>query len=375
MQNSDVIPYDLVTTKMNFWYTALKNNWTYEAEKIKNEVKEEIDSMEENQDALIYYSLLDFRHKLQLDYMCSSGGDLDSRFEEFRKLRKLKNLEGMLEYYYNFFAGMYHFRQKELLHALTYYKNAEIQLHSFDCDDLEKADFYFKTSEVYYHMKQTFFSMNYAKQAYDIYKKYDTYGEHRVRCQFIFSGNCRDQMIPEKALPSLNKALNESEKMEIDHLIGSSHLNLGICYNQLEELEKSSNHLEKALTVYKEINHIFTSKALFNLAFVRAKQSERVSANDLYLEGKEFAEKARNAYDVAKFEMLKGLYLIHDVDLVRETFKFFNENGLYADVEDYGIIAAKILESKEKAYDACEFYRVAYNARRQILRSGLLHEN
>ena len=51
-------------------------------------------------------------------------------------------------------------------------------------------------------------------------------------------------MYPEKALINLHKALEESNDLGADHLIGSSHLNLGICYNQLEELEKSSNHLK-----------------------------------------------------------------------------------------------------------------------------------
>lgn len=58
--------------------------------------------------------------------------------------------------------------------------------------------------------------------------------------------------------------------------------------------------------------------------------------------------KNRNTYDLAKLEMLKGLYLIHDVDLIRESFKFFKDNGLYADMEDYGVIAAEVLEGKEK---------------------------
>ncbi|MEC1262366.1 tetratricopeptide repeat protein [Bacillus swezeyi] len=372
----DVIPYDLVATKMNFWYTALKNNWPGQAEDTRKEVERELDQMEQNQDVVVYYNLLLFRHNLQFDYMYSDpGGNLNSRFEEFKKIRDQNNLEGMLEYYYQFFAGMYHFRQKELILALNFYRNAEKQLDFFDCDELEKAEFYFKTSEVYYHMKQTFFSMNYATQAYNIYKKYDTYGERRVQCQFILAGNCRDQMLPEKAIPSLNQALNESNKIASAHLIGSSHLNLGICYNQLEELEKASNHLQKTLEVYREVNHSFLSKALFNLAHVRAKQAEWVTANDLYFDGKESAEKSHNAYDIAKLEMLKGLYLIHDLDLVRESFKFFKENGLYADVEDYGIIAGEILETEEKIRDACEFYRIACDARRQIQRSGYVNES
>lgn len=370
-----MIPYDLVATKMNFWYTSLKNNWPDKAEKIKKEIEQEIDMMEENQDVLIYYSLLEFRHKLQLDYLYSHPGDLDSRFKEFRELRETRDLEGMLEYYYYFFSGMYHFRQKALIHALNFYRKAENQLHSFDCDELEKAEFYFKTSEVYYHMKQTYFSMNYANRAYQIYEKYDTYGERRVHCQFVITGNLIDQMYPDKALVSLHKALEESKRINSGHLIGSSHLNLGICYNQLEELEKSSSHLKAALEAYRNEYPSFLPKTLFNLSFVMAKLRKLTDAENAYLEGMELAKKNKNHDSLAKFKMIKGLYLSFDLDLVREAFKFFRENGMFADMEDYGVIIAKFLEKKEKVYDALEFYRNAIDARVQIQRSGMLNES
>ena len=60
------------------------------------------------------------------------------------------------------------------------------------------------------------------------------------------------------------------------------------------------------------------------------------------------AEKIATHTILRNLEMLKGLYLIHDVDLIRESFKFFKDNGLYADMEDYGVIAAEVLEGKEK---------------------------
>ncbi|MFP3879306.1 tetratricopeptide repeat protein, partial [Bacillus paralicheniformis] len=150
MVYKSVIPYDLVATKMNYWYVALKNDWVDEAEKMKSEVKQEIAIMEENQDVLIYFSLLEFRHKLMLDYICPEAAkDIQVHYEELReKTKGGRNLNGMLEYYYYFFTAMYHFRQKELLHALAYYQNAENQLNSFESDDVEKAEFYFKLSEI-----------------------------------------------------------------------------------------------------------------------------------------------------------------------------------------------------------------------------------
>ncbi|MFT0804199.1 tetratricopeptide repeat protein, partial [Bacillus swezeyi] len=69
MPSESVIPYDLVATKMNFWYSRIKNNDIGNAEKVRREIQQEINQMEENQDCLIYYSLLEFRHKLMLAYI------------------------------------------------------------------------------------------------------------------------------------------------------------------------------------------------------------------------------------------------------------------------------------------------------------------
>ncbi|MDA1474985.1 Rap family tetratricopeptide repeat protein [Bacillus changyiensis] len=370
----EVIPYDLVATKMNFWYTSLKNNWIGKAEETKKEVKQLLDNMEENQDALIYYSLLEFRHKLQFDFLsASSGGSLEERFEKFREIRKKKKLEGMLDYYYHFFTGMYYFRQRELIHALDFYRKAELQLNSFRCDELEKAEYYYKASEVYYYMKQTFFSMNYANNAYRIYHDHESYGERRVQCQFILSGNLIDRMCHEKALDNLHNALDESNNLGSGHLIGSSHVNLGICYNELEEIDKSSDHLQKALKVYKEEKNPFELKALFNLAHVKIKQAELNKALDLYLEGIELARKYEKFDDFAKLELLKGLYFDYDMDLLRKSFKFFKEKGMYADMEEYSVLAAETLAEKEKVHDSIEFYRVSVEARRLIKRSGIIH--
>ncbi|NPC90792.1 hypothetical protein HOO54_02055 [Bacillus sp. WMMC1349] len=223
-------------------------------------------------------------------------------------------------------------------------------------------------------MKQTLFSMDYATQAYNIFKDHETYGQRRIQSQFIMAGNWLDHMCPEKSLDNLYQALFESEKMNVGYLMGMAHANLGICYDQLEELEKSSSHLRKSLEIYREENNSYQGRVIFNLAHVEVKQGNTIVANDLYLEGKEFAETNQKLDDLAKMELLKGLYLENDTDLVRESFKFFKERGMYADLEEYAIVAAEVLRRREKVYDALDFYRAAVEAKRLIKRSVVLDE-
>ncbi|MFC9414094.1 tetratricopeptide repeat protein, partial [Bacillus velezensis] len=107
--------------------------------------------MEENQDVLLYFSLLEFRHKLMLAYMYPNAiKDIEKNYGELKEYEGHGNLTGMLEYYYYFFMGMFYFRQKELTFSLNYYRQAERYLDSIESGDIEveKAEFYFKLSEV-----------------------------------------------------------------------------------------------------------------------------------------------------------------------------------------------------------------------------------
>lgn len=111
----------------------------------------------------------------------------------------------MRAYYYNFFRGMYEFRNGEYTKAITYYKKAERKIPTIS-DKIEKAEFYFKLSEVYYHMKMTHISMHYAELSYNIYKKHELYSVRRIQCHFVIAGNYDDLENHEKALPHLQEA-------------------------------------------------------------------------------------------------------------------------------------------------------------------------
>lgn len=102
--DKDKIPYDLVTKKLNEWYTSIKNDQVEKAEIIKTEVEKELLNMEENQDALLYYQLLEFRHEIMLSYMESKEiDDLNSAYETIKEIEEQGQLTGMLEILLLFF--------------------------------------------------------------------------------------------------------------------------------------------------------------------------------------------------------------------------------------------------------------------------------
>ncbi|MCY7911121.1 tetratricopeptide repeat protein [Bacillus inaquosorum] len=385
MISQETLPYHYVTTDINHWYVVIKQGRVEKAKEMKRKVEEEFQIMEKNEDVAVYIQLLNLRHQLMLSYL--EPNSADNIEEAYKSVKNAKSnvapdsLTDIIEFYYHFFTGMYHFRTKDLVVALTFYREAERYLDMLDNEDeTNKAEFYFKVAEVYYYMKETHFSMNYAQRAYSIFKEQKdkdgnlTYGKQMVQCQFVISGNWLDKMCYEEALHHANKAYEDAEKIQEQHLIGSAHFNIGICYNQLEELDKAEYHFQRSYDIHRKRGHIYESKAIFNLAYVKAKKNDFKQTELLYNEGKLVAKRHDNKEILEKLKLIKGLYLSYDLNVVREAFKFFKDKSMYADMEEYAVAVAELLNNREKVHEAVEFYRTAIEARRQIQRGSHLDE-
>nr|WP_326205011.1 tetratricopeptide repeat protein [Bacillus mojavensis] len=181
-------------------------------------------------------------------------------------------------------------------------------------------------------------------------------------------------MCYEEALETAEKALKAAVKIGEQHLIGSAHFNVGLCYNHLEELDNAEKHFQIAYEIHKAQKHIYESKAVFNLAYVKAKQNDLQAALKLYEEGKKIAERHNNQEVAEKLKLVKGLYLSFDLQTLREVFEFFREKNLYGDMEEYAVAVADFLTNKEKRHDAVDFYQLAIEARKQIQRGKHLNE-
>lgn len=103
------IAYEEVANKINQWYTMIKKREIEDAIKLKDEIDCLLDDMEENQNLLLYYNLLDARHKMSVDMFKSSGEIL----EKIRKSPEMQKTDDMLQYYFLFFWSIYVF-QKEV---------------------------------------------------------------------------------------------------------------------------------------------------------------------------------------------------------------------------------------------------------------------
>lgn len=100
-----IIPSSDIGVKINKWYELIRRFDSEQAEQLKQEIRTSLDSMEEDQNLLLYFSLMEFRHEVMLDYLKPlKEGKLRANFSELSKEidEHQTHVTGMLEYYYHF---------------------------------------------------------------------------------------------------------------------------------------------------------------------------------------------------------------------------------------------------------------------------------
>nr|WP_213384217.1 tetratricopeptide repeat protein [Bacillus subtilis] len=377
MRMKQTIPSSYVGLKINEWYTHIRQFHVAEAERVKLEVEREIEDMEEDQDLLLYYSLMEFRHRVMLDYIKPFGEDT-SQLEFSELLEDIEGnqfkLTGLLDYYFNFFRGMYEFKQKMFVSAMMYYKRAEKNL-ALVSDDIEKAEFAFKMAEIFYNLKQTYVSMSYAVQALETYQMYETYTVRRIQCEFVIAGNYDDMQYPERALPHLELALDLAKKEGNPRLISSALYNLGNCYEKMGELQKAAEYFEKSVSICKSEKFDNLPHSIYSLTQVLYKQKNDAEAQKKYREGLEIARQYSDELFVELFQFLHALYgKSIDTESVSHTFQFLEEHMLYPYIEELAHDAAQFYIENGQPAKALSFYEKMVHAQKQIQRGDCLYE-
>lgn len=87
MKRLDRISSAEVGMKITEWHQHIQKFNVTDAEMLKAEIERDIEVMEEDQDLLIYYQLMAFRHSIMIEYIAPSGK------KQMELSEYLKNLE------------------------------------------------------------------------------------------------------------------------------------------------------------------------------------------------------------------------------------------------------------------------------------------
>ncbi|MGE6631528.1 tetratricopeptide repeat protein [Bacillus sp. NPDC077027] len=376
------IPSSEVGVKINQWYTHIRKFEVEQAEEMKHLVEQEIHEMEEDQDLLLYYSLMDFRHQMMLRHL----SPVHEESEPFRSVHLPKEIEdsqdeltGLLGYYFHFFHGMYAFVQHRYIEAISYYKHAEQQL-VLVTDEIEKAEFYYKIAEVYYHMKQTYFSMHYAKKARDIYREHRMYGKRSIQCDFVLAGNWIDVNQFQKALPYLEKALKVCEAIERQECTSFFKAmalnNLGTCHYSMGNYHIASEFFEQAISLYQKDQTSTMIKSLFSLALARFKVGDVGHASRLLQEGMKQAVMLKDEIYQMKFKFLQALYMDQgNCEELNMALFGLKSKKMFADLEELALDAANYYKERDMYKESSTFFEIVIEARTHIQKGDEMYEN
>ncbi|WP_345914061.1 hypothetical protein [Bacillus velezensis] len=142
-------------------------------------------------------------------------------------------------------------------------------------------------------MKQTQVSLYYVNLAYDIYKKHDTYIVRSIQCLTVIAGNYIDLLAYEKALPYLKKALLNAEEFNNKPMITKGLLNVGCCYNAMDEKTVAIAYFRRAIKIGKETDAKELTQAYYELALLHLSKMKK-------LKGRSFMKKLLKAPIIIK---------------------------------------------------------------------------
>jgi tetratricopeptide (TPR) repeat protein len=350
-----------VSHLLNTWYVHLRNNEYSKAVALKLEIDNKIRDMEEDEDLLVYYSLLEFRHKILLKQFI--GTDLVlAKIEPFSE-----NMSDMLTYYYHFFKGMYAYSMKNYEEAIGHYVQAEKKLDRVD-DEIEKAEFHYKVASAYYYLVQNIISVHHVKKALSIFEKHEEYQKRTADSVMLLGLNLIDLKQFLEAEVLFHNGLSIAKEMDDKALQARFNHNLGFLYSEQNLLETAVTYLSNVISTEEHERPVYSLQAMYLLTKALFKLEQATEANKWFSKGMVLAKKFNEEEFSTKFKLLNALYIQPEEfeEVFQESIAYFENNRMWKAVEEYAEIFAGLYRDQAEYNKACDYYGKAVSARENI---------
>ncbi|WP_406595274.1 tetratricopeptide repeat protein [Bacillus velezensis] len=359
---SSPIAYEKVANMLNQWYSSIKQHNISAADAKKEEIQPLLDSMDENQDVLLYYNLLDARYLLLKEEYSKSGGVLD----ELEKTAEEHETDDMIQYYFFFFSGMYAYYKKQYTKAIMYYKIAEERLKRIP-DEIEKAEFHYYLSKAYYQIDQNHFSLVHAEIAYDTFKAHDTYKEKTINCEMMLGANKLDLLLFEEAEKHYESARTIAKANDFRYSESLALFNLGIAYERRKMFAEASTCFEQAWTIPEHIESFVGVRSAYMLSKVLFQLGDYELArtwNDKALK-KATAEGEREY--LAKLKLIHSLYEKQNDQEVRQNIEVLEKMQLWSETADLSIEIAEYYKNRDDFEKAAYYFEHGHFAKDKVI--------
>ncbi|OUB79316.1 aspartate phosphatase [Bacillus thuringiensis serovar zhaodongensis] len=360
-----ILNNEKVTKLLNEWYKVILSKQITKATRMKEEVDEKISVLmvEQNRDLqdqnlLLYYSLLDYSYKVLINKSYVTRSDFDA----VEKLTT-KTIDEYLKYYYHFYKAVHNTMIANYMEAMEQFEEAE-RLLEYIPNDIEKAEFNYKLGELYYHLQQPLLTIKHVMKAKDIYKKYEDYIINQIECDTILGLASVTLSQFEQGEELFVKCLDMAKKHNCTRLITLIQYNLGFLYAKQGISATAIRHL---MDVYKSEKPYH--KTVFLLAREHFKVNEIEKAQEFLTQGFELA-------DVEYTHHLRILRAQYDENYkqnlettIADGLDYFKSQKLYGFMEEYSGILAKKLYQEGNHEKASQYFNISYDAK-ELLQKG-----
>lgn len=344
------VTLEQITSLLNKWYDSIRSQDTVLALEIRNDIKEKIDRIEENQNILLYYSLLEFRYQLLInDYKESKT--LLEKINSFEK-----PTDDFITYYYYFFKAIHATEVGKFKEANEYFSNAKELLKNIP-DEAEKAEFFYKAAAFYYQIRQPLVAINYATKAKKYYQNLLGYEINIAGCTNILGLTCTSLSQYEAAEEYFINALDIVNKKNNTLLAQKIRHNLGFLYAEQNLSEAAIRNLSASIED-PETDY----KCTFLLAREHFKLGHTEETNKFIEKGLEICNRLQAVEYKHHFSILHALNTEVPTNtfetIIKEGIQYFEEEGLLGFVHDYSKqLALKFYASNQPDKAGQYFYK------------------
>nr|WGD84972.1 tetratricopeptide repeat protein [Bacillus subtilis] len=358
---------EYVANFLNEWYMAIKQQNVEAAEKYFKEVKFLFDDMEENKEVLMYYSLLEERHKMMMYQVKGTDFPKHSYFNK-RHAREIQKTDNMIEYYFFLFEALFESYNRNFENAISLFKIAEKKL-SIIPDEIEVAEFYSKVASMYMMLRQSIVSLNYINNALNIYKGNENYKRKYATALMVVGTNYTDLGQFDKAEEAYFHAIRISKELDDKFFEAQIHHNLSITYSAANRSQDCLNALRKAIRNKEWRQSVYYINSLYMATKELFLMGQKDKAVYYYKKGQENLTQKENKVYEAKINIIYALLQDNQNETIEQCWScihFLQEKNDLDSVLDLSLIISQYCEEKECYKDALEFSKRAILAEKKM---------
>ncbi|MEZ7511932.1 response regulator aspartate phosphatase [Bacillus pumilus] len=358
-----IISAEQVGNRLNDWRIAIRKHDVQSANAMYTELKQLLQEMEENQEVLTYYSLLEGKYKLMIYER--RGKKLNEQTE----LDCPSKTNDLIEYYFYLYKALYASYNRDYASAIGLFKIAEKKLQNIP-DEIEVAEFHTKIANLYMLLRQSLISLHYIQNAIDIFKSHEGYERRLATAIVIAAANYMDIGDFTRAENYYKKALHIADNLNDHFLTSQLFHNISILYAEAGESKKCIDALEKALSDENYLSSCYFHHTMFMLVKELLSIDERTQALYYFELVNQKHESEKCPIYTAKMNLLYHLYFTEDMS--QKAQACFEEISILKELKDaegaceLSALAAKHFEDLGAIHQTYLFLKEAYHMNHPI---------